>query len=33
MQIYIVKQGDTVNKIASSYGVTQENIICAKQLI
>ena len=33
MQIYVVKQGDTVNEIASSYGVNPETIIFDNQLI
>ena len=33
MQIYVVKQGDTVNEIASAYGVNPETIIFDNQLI
>lgn len=33
MQIYVVQPGDTVNSIATNYGITSESIIAINQLI
>ena len=33
MEIYVVKQGDTVNSIAAAYGVSADTIIFDNQLI
>ena len=33
MEIYVVKQGDTVNGIASAYGVDADRLIFDNQLV